>query len=213
MRLLQPVRPYLHRFVTRARELLAHLRTSPYLLLGVRTVAVAIVVVVLAWIGTNASVVSTALAGTATQAPTSSAIAAAPPLVSTAPTESQPHDCNCNCAASSARDARASPESPVYVNTATIDDLRRLPGVGAKRAEAILALRSKIGRFSRIEDFFRVKGVGRAAVRKWRPVVRFDRPETQTSAPEPTPLQDAGAGTTSARSPSTSGLTTSLRSL
>src|ERR1700689_4729475 len=33
---------------------------------------------------------------------------------------------------------RASPEDPVILNTATVDDFRRLPGVGEKRATAAL---------------------------------------------------------------------------
>jgi competence protein ComEA len=70
---------------------------------------------------------------------------------------------------------RASPDDPVDLNTATVDDLRRLPGVGAKRAEAILALRAHLpgGRFKQIEDLLKVKGVGRAMLRRLHPLVRL----------------------------------------
>lgn len=78
--------------------------------------------------------------------------------------------------------ARASPEAPVYINHATVDELRRLPGVGPKRAEAILALRQRLGRFHRVEDLLRVKGVGRTTVKRWRPLVRLDSPEAASSA-------------------------------
>lgn len=71
---------------------------------------------------------------------------------------------------------RASPTDPVYLNHASVEELRRLPGVGAKRAEAILVLRQRVGRFQRVEDLLRVKGVGRGAVKKWRPLVRLDAP-------------------------------------
>jgi competence protein ComEA len=71
---------------------------------------------------------------------------------------------------------RATADSPVYVNQAGPEELRRLPGVGAKRAEAIVALRQKLGRFQRVEELLRVKGIGRATVRKWRPLVRLDSP-------------------------------------
>jgi competence protein ComEA len=70
--------------------------------------------------------------------------------------------------------ARATPENPVILNEASIDDLRRLPGIGPKRAEAVLALRSKIGRFHQVEDLLRVKGIGRATLKKLRPLVRLD---------------------------------------
>ncbi|MFO0644384.1 MAG: helix-hairpin-helix domain-containing protein [Polyangiaceae bacterium] len=66
---------------------------------------------------------------------------------------------------------KATPENPVSLNTATFEDLRRLPGVGPKKAEAILALRAKIGKFRRPEDLMRVKGIGRGTFKKLRPLV------------------------------------------
>jgi competence protein ComEA len=75
----------------------------------------------------------------------------------------------------------ATPESPVYLNTATLDDLRRLPGVGPKRAEAILALRTQKGRFRSVEELMRVKGIGRSTMRKLRPLMRIEAP-TQSDA-------------------------------
>jgi competence protein ComEA len=70
--------------------------------------------------------------------------------------------------------ARATAEDPVILNLANTDDLRRLPGIGPKRAEAILALRTKIGRFHNVEELLRVKGIGRATLRRLRPLVRVD---------------------------------------
>jgi competence protein ComEA len=68
----------------------------------------------------------------------------------------------------------ATEDDPVYLNDASVEDLRRLPGVGEKRAEAILDLRHKLGRFHQVEDLLRVKGIGRATLRKLRPLVRID---------------------------------------
>lgn len=70
---------------------------------------------------------------------------------------------------------RATPDDPVDLNAATLEDLRRLPGVGAKRAEAILALRGHLpgGRFRQIEDLLRVKGIGRAMLKRLHPLVRL----------------------------------------
>jgi competence protein ComEA len=70
----------------------------------------------------------------------------------------------------------ATPESPVFLNVATLDDLRRLPGVGPKRAEAILTLRTQKGRFRSVEELMRVKGIGRSTMRKLRPLMRLDAP-------------------------------------
>jgi len=83
--------------------------------------------------------------------------------------------------------ARATADDPVYVNYASAEQLRRLPGVGPKRAEAIVALRARMGRFQRVEDLLRVKGIGRATVKKWRTLLRLDvkRAETQADAGAP----------------------------
>ncbi len=70
----------------------------------------------------------------------------------------------------------ASAEDPVILNTAEADDLKRLPGIGPKRADAILALRLHLGRFRAIEDLLKVKGVGRATLKRLRPLVRLDPP-------------------------------------
>jgi competence protein ComEA len=64
----------------------------------------------------------------------------------------------------------------VFLNVATLDDLRRLPGVGPKRAEAILTLRTQKGRFRSVEELMRVKGIGRSTMRKLRPLMRLDAP-------------------------------------
>lgn len=68
------------------------------------------------------------------------------------------------------------PDSPLVLNTATEDDLRRLPGIGAKRATAIVALRAHLGRFRAIEDLLKVKGIGRATLKRLRPLVRLEAP-------------------------------------
>jgi competence protein ComEA len=83
---------------------------------------------------------------------------------------------------------RATPDDPVYLNQATAADLHRLPGVGPKRAEAILTLRNRLGHFRQIEDLLKVKGIGRSSLRKLRPLVRLDPP----------PVKAADAGTADA---------------
>ncbi len=71
----------------------------------------------------------------------------------------------------------ASADDPVVLNTAAADDLRRLPGIGQKRADAILALRARLGRFRAVEDLLKVKGIGRATLKRLRPLVRLDPPD------------------------------------
>ena len=88
-------------------------------------------------------------------------------------------------APTSASHARATPDDPVILNTATVDDLRRLPGIGEKRATAALALRTRLGgRFHAIEDLLKVKGVGRTTLRHLRPLVRLDPPAVPEAGAE-----------------------------
>jgi competence protein ComEA len=80
----------------------------------------------------------------------------------------------------------ASADDPVVVNTANETDLRRLPGIGAKRADAILALRARLGRFRAMEDLLKVKGIGRATLKRLRPLMRLDPPSLDAGTPSPT---------------------------
>lgn len=87
---------------------------------------------------------------------------------------------------------RATAEDPVILNTATIDDLRRLPGVGEKKATAIVALRTRLGgRLHAVEDLLKVKGIGRTTLRHLRPLVRLDPAPLPAGAGQ---AADAGAG-------------------
>jgi competence protein ComEA len=74
----------------------------------------------------------------------------------------------------------------IVLNLAGADELRRLPGVGARRAEAILALRAKLRRFRRVSDLLRVRGIGVRSLKKIAPLVVLD--------PPPEPPTDAGSG-------------------
>ena len=65
-------------------------------------------------------------------------------------------------------------DGKVILNLATEEDLRRLPGVGHGRATAILALRGRLKKFTRVEDLLKVKGIGRRGLARLRPLVRVD---------------------------------------
>ena len=68
----------------------------------------------------------------------------------------------------------AATDAPVVLNRADAAELRRLPGVGAKRAEAILALRERLGRFRRASDLLRVKGIGPRTLERMLPHLVLD---------------------------------------
>ncbi len=69
--------------------------------------------------------------------------------------------------------ARKADSGPVYVNlnTASQAELERLPRVGPKTAERILALRAEIGQFSEPDQLTRVKGIGVKTMDRLRPLV------------------------------------------
>lgn len=52
------------------------------------------------------------------------------------------------------------PAGPIDVNTAPVDDLVRLPGVGPVRAREIVRHREQNGRYSSLDDLLEVKGIG-----------------------------------------------------
>lgn len=47
----------------------------------------------------------------------------------------------------------------INVNTATLDDLMTLPGIGEKRAESILKLREEKGSFQTVEELLEAEGI------------------------------------------------------
>ncbi len=59
------------------------------------------------------------------------------------------------------------PNDRIDLNKATVVELMRLPGVGQKRAQAIVAARSKQP-FRKLEDVLAVKGIGPAWLAKVR---------------------------------------------
>jgi competence protein ComEA len=48
---------------------------------------------------------------------------------------------------------------PVPINTATLEELMTLPGIGPKIAQAIIDCREQGGIFTSAEDLLRVKGI------------------------------------------------------
>jgi len=70
--------------------------------------------------------------------------------------------------------AAASTTAQVNLNTATAAELAQaLVGVGIKRAEAIIALRTEIGRFTAVEQLLDVKGIGPKMIEKNQHRVTF----------------------------------------
>ena len=91
------------------------------------------------------------------------------------PDSVSPTDAGFASPSSDAPRGRATPADPVILNQATLEDLRRLPGIGPKKGLSILALRQRMGHFRQVEDLLKVKGIGRSTLKKLRPLIRIDR--------------------------------------
>jgi competence protein ComEA len=61
-------------------------------------------------------------------------------------------------------------DAPINVNTATADELQRLPGVGSVMAQGIIAARTAAP-FQSVNDLTKVKGIGPKTLEKLRPLV------------------------------------------
>jgi len=61
----------------------------------------------------------------------------------------------------------------VNINSASAQQLCLLPGIGPKRAEAIIALRERRP-FRRAVQLRRIRGIGRRTMMKLKPYVRVD---------------------------------------
>jgi competence protein ComEA len=75
-------------------------------------------------------------------------------------------------AAAAPSDAKAPAAASVNVNTATLEELTALPGIGEKRAQAIIEARKQKGGFKSVDELTEVKGIGPANLEKLRPYLR-----------------------------------------
>ena len=67
--------------------------------------------------------------------------------------------------------AGSAPQGKVNVNTATMQELQLLPGIGESRAEAMIEARKQRGGFESVEDLLEVSGIGERSLERLRPHV------------------------------------------
>jgi len=124
--------------------------------------AIAVLAFIGARAGANPPTVVMASAGAAAATPVPASIAAAPSGSAPAPVASD---------AGVSISPGILPDGRVVLNVADEEALKTLPGIGPKRAQAILALRQRLVRFRAVEDLLRVKGIGRKTLAKIKPKV------------------------------------------
>jgi competence protein ComEA len=71
----------------------------------------------------------------------------------------------------------------VNVNTATLEELQLLPGIGEARAKEVIALRKRQGGFKSLDDLVAVRGIGESSLERLRPYVRFEGKTTAQLVP------------------------------
>ena len=107
---------------------------------------------------------------------------AAPPPVSAAETETSPTAPTLRPVGKAAKGDKSSHSHKVTaesgeqiaLNTATAEQLQRLPGVGPSMAGRILAYRQQAGGFQKVEDLMQVTGIGPKKFAKIAPFVKLD---------------------------------------
>lgn len=60
------------------------------------------------------------------------------------------------------------PTKPVNLNTATLEELQQVPGIGPATAEKILQMRKSYGRFKNVDDLLAIRGLGPKRLEKMR---------------------------------------------
>jgi competence protein ComEA len=69
-------------------------------------------------------------------------------------------------------------EGKLNINTATSIEFQMLPGIGQKKADAIVAYRNAHGSFQTVNDLDKIKGIGKAKLNKIRPFCMLEGKST-----------------------------------
>lgn len=72
------------------------------------------------------------------------------------------------------REAGRAAVAPVNINTASADELARLPGIGKGLAERIVSYRKEQGRFRRAEHLIMVPGISERRFRAMRALITVE---------------------------------------
>ncbi|MGH9813860.1 MAG: ComEA family DNA-binding protein [Candidatus Acidiferrales bacterium] len=66
---------------------------------------------------------------------------------------------------------------PVNINTAAVEELAKLPGVGKSIAQRIVNHREKSGKFRTVEELLVIRGISRKKLEQLRPLITVEAEE------------------------------------
>lgn len=134
-----------------------------------------------------ASTVQSAQGGVEWLQPTSPPVLAASVTdTASAPVSAAPHADAPGEPAPASASAGVTADGKVILNLAGVDELTQLPGVGQKRALAIVELRERLKRFKSPNQLLQVRGIGVKSLKKMLPFLVLDPPAPAAPA-APTP--------------------------
>ena len=79
---------------------------------------------------------------------------------------------------------KSPPAKPIDINTASIEQLQQLPGIGPVTAQSILDFRKKSGPFRRAEDLLAIRGISENRFKAIAPYIVVSQPKP-VAAPKP----------------------------
>ena len=73
--------------------------------------------------------------------------------------------------AEQAEKSAAGAAAAINLNSATVEQLEALPGIGPKTAQLIVEYRQKSGGFKKVEELMNIKGIGEKSFLKLKPML------------------------------------------